>query len=289
MALPASFLRDGFIEGPKARSRMKLPSGRFLKPLMIGTEGPPDSGKTEFLLSCPGPGLVVCLDRGFDPIFDNPHPPKSRRSDFAFKAINIPLNTTSAQDVYVEYFKKCREELYKALANPDALTVAIDGDSDFYELQTLAEFGKITQVWPQTRFGDLYAKRRAITARCHDSGKIIIGTNKVKDQYEAVVDDKGQPVMETNGEPKRAKTGKQERQGFRDQEYLWNIQIRHMYKPAGVNKITGKPTAQQWGIQIMKCKANRALVGEELWAEDCNFSGLVQLIYPDIPMGDWGL
>jgi hypothetical protein len=288
MALPASFARDGFVTAENARKRMKLSNGRLLKSLMIGTEGESDTGKTEFILSCPGPGIVICIDRGFEPVFDNPAPPPARRSDFAFKIIEAPMDTAATQDAYINYFKMCREETYKACANLDAVTVAIDGDSDFYELQTLAEFGKTTKIWPQTKFGDLYAKRRAMTAKWHDSGKIIIGTSKLRDSYADVLDNTGAPVLEINGEVKRVKSGEQERQGFKDQTYLWNIQIRHLYKPVGINSVTKRAVPHQWGLRIMKCKANSALVGMELWGDLCNFKGLVQLVYPQYPLADWG-
>lgn len=289
MALPASFLRDGFVMPSQARKRHKLPNGALLKPLMIGTEGVSNSGKSEFILSCPGPGIAICIDRGMEPVFDNPRPPKARRDDFAVKYMTVPLLGQTLQPEYLEYFKQCRSAIYTAIANPDALTIAIDGDSDFWELQVLAEFGKKTQVWPQTRWGDVQAARRVITARCHDSGKIIIGTNKLKDEYEPVIGDDGLPVKENNGEIKRAKTGRLERQGFKDQDYLWNIQIRHLYQPPRVNAKTNKEMPAQWGLRILKCKADTSLEGTELWAGDCNFAGLVHLVYPNVTDKEWGL
>ena len=95
-------------------------------------------------------------------------------------------------------------------------------------------------------------------------------------------------VMGNDGKPRRIKSGELERQGFSDQDYLWQIQIRHLYEPARTNTVTGKLVPQRWGLQIMKCKANNALIGEKLWGSDCNFPSLVQTVYPHIPLSNWG-
>lgn len=281
MALPASFLRDGFVAPDKLRKRRRL---------MIGTDGKSDTGKTEFALSAPGPGIVICLDRGFDAMLDNPTPPKTRRNDYAFKVISAPVATQAAQSVYVTYWRDFYAEFTKALNNADAVTVVIDGDSDSWELQRLAEHGKLTGVFPQTRYTDVYAARRAMINRAWDAGKIVIATNKVKAEYRSIRDRDGNVVLDAKtGEEKREKTGDVERQGFPDQEYLWQIQLRHLYQPERINPVTKKLVAQQWGIRITKCKVNTSLVGSELWGDSCNFRGLVELVYPHISPREWGL
>ena len=287
--LPPSFAHDGFVLGPQARKRLKLPNGALLKPLLIGTEGETNTGKSEFLMSCPTPSKVIALDRGFDGMFDNPNPPAARRTQVGFKVIPIPLNMMAPKASYESYYKDTREEYYKALADPSSITVAIDGDSDFWELQRLAEFGKLTQVFPQTKYGDVYAQRRAMTARAWDSGKIVIGTNKVRDEFETMYRPDGQPEKESDGSDKKRKTGNKQRQGFPDQDYLWELQLRHLYSPPRINTVTGKEVAGCWGLRILKCKANAEHVGSELWGKDCCFAGLVHLIYPQVPDKEWNL
>lgn len=287
MALPASFARDGFVDKHHMRTRMKLKNGKLLKPLLIGTEGETNTGKSEFLLSCPDPGIIIVVDRNIDGALDNPHPPAARRSDFAFKVVQVPPNMTANQPIYLDYFLKTRQEFYKALDNLDAVTVAIDGDSDFWELQRLGAFGKLTQVFPQTKYTDVYAAKRAMITRAWDSGKIIIGTNKVRDEYESIIGPDGNPVME-NGEEKKRKTGNKQRQGFPDTDFLWQIQIQHLCRPARINAITKKEMPMQWGLRILKCKAQPQLKDTELWGADCNFLGLVSLVYPDVSPQEWG-
>ena len=97
----------------------------------------------------------------------------------------MPPNTTATQATYSEYFQDIRSSFYAGLANPDAVTVALDGDSDFWELHRAGGIGQAGRIMP-IRYGDVYAQRRAITAKAWDSGKIVIGTNKVKDEYATV-------------------------------------------------------------------------------------------------------
>lgn len=254
--LPASFARDGFVSPDKLRGK--------LRHLLIGTDGWSNTGKSEFTMSAPGPGIQLCLDRGYEAMLDNPNPPKSRRDDYAFKVIHVPL-ATQAED-FARYWKDFYAEYRKALDNKDARTVVIDGDSDSWELQRLAEFGKLTQI-PPIKYATVNASRRAMIARAFDSGKIVIFTNKLKDGYASQV---------AGDKEVRVKTGTDERQGFADQDYLYQVQLRHLYKDGN------------FGVRIMRCKSDTSIQGMELWGEDCNFQSLVQTIYPAVPLSDWG-
>lgn len=278
MTLPASFARDGFLPPDKLRKQRRM---------MIGTDGLPDSGKTEFAISAPGPGILIALDRGFDGMLDNPNPPPTRRGDFAFKSISVPLATQAAQPEYLSYWKSFYGEFKKALDNADARTIVLDGDSDSWELQRLAEFGRLTQI-PAIMYTSVNAARRAMIARAWDAGKIVIATNKVKNVYEDKIDAAGKPVLQNDGKNVRIKSEDLERQGFSDQDYLWQIQIRHLYRPAAFNPILKKSIPQQWGLRIMKCKANKELEGQELWGSDCCFASLMQFVYPHVELSEWG-
>jgi hypothetical protein len=287
MPLPASFARDGFVSAAEVRKRRHLP-GLNRPGILIGTEGETNTGKSEFGLSAPGPGIYLCVDRGFDGMLDNPNPPSWRKADnFAFKVIAAPLATQTNQPEYLKYWKEFYGEYTKALANPDCRTVVLDGDSDSWELQRLAEFGKLTQV-PSLMYVNVNAARRAMIARAWDSGKVVIATNRVKGEYINKLDDQGNPVMK-DGKEVRVKSGDSIRQGFEDQDYLWQMQLRHLHKPAGFNPITKKDTPPQWGIKILKCKANPQLAGMELWGADCCFAGLVQAVYQNVSLAEWGL
>ncbi len=292
MNLPPSFLREGFVQPGATRTKIKLPNGQMLKPLLIGTEGKSDTGKTEFLLSIPGNGQLICVDRNFSGVFDNPEPPECRNPKVGIKVIPIPLEGTSKLPVYQEYYTKTRDSLYTALDNPDSHFVALDGDSDFWELHLLAHFGKTRQIFPQTKYTDVYVEKRAQLARAFDSGKIVVFTNKVTDEYVDVLDDNGNPVVDPQN-PKdtlRKKSGNDKAQGFKDQDYLYQVRLVHLFRPAEEKIIKGKRVLapKAWGIRIKKAKHNKDMEGCELWGEECCFRGLVTNLWPDVDPRRWG-
>jgi hypothetical protein len=287
----------GFGPTPARLQRVKLKNGRVLKPLMIGTDGISDSGKSEFALSCPGPGLFICLDRNLDGMLDNPNPPSWRHTNFLYKVVETPVPSVATQSVnkdvqqdYITYWRNFHEDYKSALADAQALTVVVDGDSDSWELQRLAAFGKLTQI-PPMLYTDVNAARRAYYARGWNSGKIVIYTNKVKPTYTTKLNPDGTPALSKSGEEIRVQSGDLERQGFSDQDYLFPLQIRHFIQEAKTVIIKGKTIVMPatFGIRIMKCKVNRDLIGVELTGADCNFASLVQTVYPDVPLEEWGL
>lgn len=286
-SVPQSLLQNGFMMPEQARKR----KGSKFRGLMIATEGKSDTGKTEFMLSAPGPGGIVACDRGFDAVFDNPNPPVTRRGDFAIYPAAIPKftdfqNAKEYTPYYVEFYKA----VMSIAGNPEARTLGIDADNLSWDLQKLSEWGKLT-TFPQVKFAEPKSARMSFYHQLWESGKIIITSNMLQDAWVDVVDDNGLPVKdEKTGEIKRKPSGEYVAKGFPDQEYLWAIRIRHLFKGPLVRKFMGKEihTPKQWGIKIMKCKANPDLVGEELWGENCNFAGLVQLVYPQVPLEEWG-
>src|SRR5438132_1992317 len=274
VGIPPSFQRSGFLSGGSLRPANKKHR------LLLGCEGGPDSGKSEFALSAPGPGIAIVLDRGMDPVFDNMNPPKTRQPNWAFKVVQLPKETQATQGTFRAYWVNFRNDVKTACENPDCRSILIDGDSDSWELQRLAAHGKLAGVSGRGfAYTEVNAARRAFYARLWDSGKIIIATNKIKKLYKNVYNPDHTPKLDTSGNQVREWDGKSyERQGFDDQEYLWQVQIRNLYDE----------DKRQWGVRILKCKANKELEGGALWGSDCNFAALVQNCYPQIPLQEWG-
>lgn len=272
MALPASFKQHGFVSANHVRPA---------RGLMLSLEGPRDTGKTEFALSAPGPGIVLCLDRGFDAVLDNAAPPPTRRDDFGFKVVKVPKLTSATQDQFKEYWVSYRTSLYAALDNADARTIVMDGDSDSWELQRLAAFGKLAQVPPHL-YSEANAARRALYARCYDSQKVVIGTSKVKKEYIDKVDPTtGRVIMGDGGKPESIWTGEYERQGFRDQTYVWAVELRCLYEP-------DKQGNMRHGVQVLSCKANMEMRGQRFWGDECNFESVMAALYPNVSADEWG-
>lgn len=285
MPLPASFRADGFTGQLAGRAKPKF------KGILIGTEGRANTGKSEFPFSAPGPGIFLACDRQHQPMLDNPNPPEASQREsgqppdgWIVQPVEVDLAGTVDQKEAIEGFMKYkRDYYYKALANRDARTVVVDGDSDTFEWQLLAEFGRTTQIPQMARVG-LNAARRAMIARAVDSGKIVILTNKVKKQFEKQFDAAGNPIPDPQkpGEQLALFNGKYERQGWNDHEYGYGIQLRHVYEEAN-----GKRPAR-WGIFIMMCKSNRELEGMTLWGAECSVPNLLETVYPHIDLSEWG-
>jgi len=270
MALPKSFSRY------KTAETVSQNRG-----IIISIEGPTDSGKTEFCLSCPGPGLVVALDPGLEGCLENPNPPKSRNVDnFAFESIEYkPAGSTNDKGTWENSWSRFKEVLYSGLDNTDARTVIVDGDSDGYELQRLAAFGKLTQVLPH-HYTDVNMARKAILMRMHRSGKVIVLTQKLKKEYVADTDENGAPVFDDKGREKRSATGKMISAGFSSNGYLVKIELRSFYRTRKDKVIHG--------VEILKCKPQMSLIGAELTGKDCNFRGLMELVYEGRDPEEWG-
>jgi len=211
-------------------------------------------------------------------MLENPNPPETRNADnFIFKIVPAPLATQMNKEDYQAYWKAFYSHYKAALTNDDIRTVVLDGDSDSWEVQRLAEFGRLTKV-PPNLYDNVNAARRAMYARAYDSGKIFIATNRVRKVYIDKLDSKGNPVINDAGNVVRVWNGEYERQGFGDQDYLWQVHCR-CYR----DKDSG-----EFGLEITKCKMNKELEGYTLTGGDCNFQGLVQTIFPNVPLKEWG-
>lgn len=271
MTLPAAFAKSGYLDPAIVRKSRRL---------MLGSDGPPDSGKTEFALSAPGPLLWLALDRGIDGVLDNSKPPATRTKQMAIKVVRVPKATQlGSKEQYLEYWRAFYGDFAAGLDMAECRTLLLDGDSDSWELQRLAEFGKLHQV-PSNLYTNVNAARRAMYARAYDAGKIVIATNKIKKVYVTKFRADGKPELTESGKEVREWNGEYSRQGFDDQEYLWGIQLRHM------NRIT--PAGVEFGVKLTKCKADKDLEGYELWGDSCNFASLVQTVYPQYDLKAWG-
>ncbi len=245
--------------------------------LMLSLQGDRGSGKSEFADSAPGPGAHLVLDRGIDSVLDNPNPPATRSPDFLYKVVKVPKASQLASSGYLEYWKAYHRDLLAALDSTDGRTVVMDGDPDSWELQRLAEFGRLTKV-PPLMYDQVNAARRALYARCYDSGKIVIATARVRKVWADKKDAGGRPVLKDNGEAVREWTGEYEKEGFRDGGYVWTIECFCLYDEV----------KQQFGIRIVECKVDKRLNGQELWGNECNFATLVSFVYPHISLEEWG-
>lgn len=265
--------------------------------VLICIDGPTDTGKTEFMLSGPGPGAIIAVDRNHEHTMKNPEPPESRNQNFFIHDLHIPLIGTAKQDGFKEAFEGYRNELYYLLAEKSLRSVCTDGDAETWELQRLAAFGKLKQV-PQIDYDNVNNARKAMITRMCDSGKVVMATSKVGPAYEDKIDAAtGLPELSNNGKVIRVKSETEYTiRGFSDRDFLWHIWIRMMNRKR-VTIIQSGPRAGQevptgeteFGFRIMKCKPRMSLINMEMWDQSrVNFNGLMSIVYPNIPVAEWG-
>lgn len=264
------------------------------KRLVIATQGGDNVGKTEFILSMPGPGICTCVDRGYEGTIENPSPPEERNNRVLIIPYNLAHNKEkNDQEEYKTDWKAFKAHCFACLDNDDSISSAIDGGSDAYELLRLAVHGRLEKV-PSMAYADSDALWKAFLSRHYESGKNVIITHKMKDEYVSKLD----PITKKPIGDEKIKSGVRIRQGHRDHEYLYTIQLEHLFEEAVREEITvgvraGKfktITPMRWGIKLLRCKMNRALEGTTLWSDkgDCNFQGLIKLIYPGRSLSEWG-
>ena len=278
--IPTAPLPASLTKGIYKTVQQFLPKRRRL---MIGTEGPSESGKTRFMLTCPGPVVILAVDRGVEGCLEV----NNDRDDVAVIPFMVPRAsvtdvTKSMQDLnnteYVNAWRDLRSKYYQALDNVDARTVCLDGDTDSWELQRLAAFGKLKSV-PSLMYADVYMARKSLISHAYDSGKVVVHSHMVREGWRDQTDANGEPIKDDSGKTLRERSGEYERQGYDDTEYLWHVQLRHV--------IEFKDDGPHWGITILDCKQKMELVGTTLWDEQCNFAGLVELMYPDVSAEEW--
>lgn len=269
MTLPRAVIEAGY----KPASQLNL------RGLMLKINGLPDGGKTELALSGPGPGVCVLSDRGYKGMLRNPSPPQTRNPDIWLKTVEFPSDKDpgAAQELFVRAWNAYRAEVYTALALGGISTVVVDGDSDTWDIQKLAHYGKKTQI-PPMMWESANSTRKAMLTRCQDSGKVVIFTSKMKKHYADVLDTNGIICLDDSGKPKREWDGTYDASGYNDQGYFWEVEVLAMKHDA----------KSEWGLQIQKNKSDPGYVGQELWGDECNLKTLFQFIFPHIDINSWG-
>ncbi len=266
---------------------LPLRSMGIARRLMVGIDGLPDTGKTEFALTFPPPVCILFVDQGYESVVNKLNPPPNRQKDVDYKIFSLPqagMNPTGAgtasqkdaQAAYSSIWNDFYANYVAAVSAPKYKTVVIDGDSESWDLQRLAAFGKLTQV-PPMEYTNVNQARRVLIRRGFDSHKNIAFTYRVGHEYESTI------KINARGEPKEVseKTGNYIRKGFADSDYIVQVQLRTM------RQSTHRGT--KFGIEVVKCKPDVELIGLQLWNDQCCYRGLVEAIYPGANPSDWGL
>lgn len=243
-----------------------LAKATTLRRLVVGVEAMEKEGKTTFALTAPDPIAVINMDVGMEGVVDKwVKKKKVWVATIGYRDVKDPKEWVRARDTM--------EQAYlDALADKDTRTLVMDTGTEVWELERLAEFGKIDHIKPH-HYGPVNARMRDLIKRVYDTGKNLIILHKMKEQY---VDDKA--------------TGRMIRSGFGDMPYIMQVNVRlwrrskEEKKKKGGEPVKGDLT---FGLTVLDCRQNAELTGEVLEEPMNDFATLATMVYPDTKEEDW--
>lgn len=233
------------------------------------------AGKTNFALTAPGDMAYANYDTGLEGVVHKFEGTKKiYRQDYR---VHIPPGTTSAQDISKianEVWERYKADVRLALKSPNIRTIAVDTESETWELIRLARFGKLTQVMPH-HYGPVNAEYRNFHNEIYDTDKNMVLLCKMKEEYENT-------VVVINGQSKEVgkRTGRLERVGFKDIPYIVQLNAIARHDPTA-------DEGNRFSLLVTNCRQNPSLCGEVLPELMCTFPQLAGMVYPDSKDSDW--
>lgn len=233
--------------------------------LICSAESAEKSGKTHFALTMPGEIAYQNLDVGLDGVIQKFQSDKRiwiSNYRFALPSYNQTeqdrKNTSTNCRTLVERFK---DDYKRALDRAKVRGIVWDTATEIWEAIRLAHFGKLLQVKPH-HYSEPNAEMRELLRWAYDSDKNFCFLHKLKDQY---INDK--------------RTGKLERQGFKDMGYTVQVVIRMI-------KDRSKPAPDCFYFEVTDCRQNPAIENLAFDYPENNFPMLAAHVY-DSELEEW--
>ena len=234
---------------------------KIARRLIVGIEAQEKCGKTNFLLSSPGPIAVFDFNNSLEGVVN-----KFANMKDIFISDYSKSGSHLSTPEWLKIWEKFKKEYVEILREPSIKTMGIDTATEQWELCRMARFGKLTQVMPHM-YGPVNEEFRNLLYIAYSSGKNIILTHKKKEEYVA---SKANPAISN-------RTGKYIRSGFADSPYMVQVNIDLWRDPD-----------EGFKARIMDCRQNADIIGMELYGEDINFPMLASLVFPEIDISEWG-
>lgn len=231
--------------------------------LLLGTEGPERSGKTELLLSAPGPIGILNFDWGLEGVVEK-WVRKGRKKVWVYN-VRIPviagMSPAKAQSACLSVLSPAKDAYFKMIEHADVRTVGIDTGSDLWALIRLADFGTLNPKGDVKQIYDVpnQVYKSFIRTVFNVGNKNLIVTHRLAPHY---VNDKW------DGESYK-------REGFRNSGYLIQSNLIHRFHDG------------EFSIEVKDCRQNPSLAGMVFTGSDCTFPRLASCILEDTVEGDW--
>lgn len=223
------------------------------KRLVMSHSGHQKTGKTHFSLEhTPEPVFYANIDMGTE-------------------GVSHKMAGRNIQEVIVRYEKGWPQQeyqrlwgeldtLYKDALNTNTGTLVIDSETENWELEMLAEFGRTAEILPRTR-QNLNSDKRAFINACLASDMNIIFCSRVREVW---LDNKA--------------TGTYERKGYNGLDYDCQVvswgQKRH--NPALLDAAGNVVGGTEFGVQVIDSRLNPAMEGKTYWGPMCRFDVVME-------------
>lgn len=249
--------------------------------LVVAVDGLEKEGKTNFLLTAPGPLAYQSLDTGDEGVIEKFQTEKTIwKATYGLK-IDKKEDTASVMAKVLPEWERFISD-YKAaldgITKGTVRTIGWDTGSEAWAALRLARFGKLTQIMPHHYTG-LNTEYRNLVREIFDTAGNMVILHKLKAEW-----------LDNPATGKGGKTGRYERDGFGETGYLVQVNILAWREK---DPETGMKTGP-FHITIKDCRQNPAIAGLDLTTDPndpesgmANFSTLASFVYPDTTPDDW--
>lgn len=220
--------------------------------------GHPKTGKTHVsLATTPAPVFYANIDMGTEGVS---HKMAHREGEIMEVIVRYKKGWPQAE--YKKLWAKL-EALYDEALSGNKGTLVIDSETENFELQMLAEFGKTTEILPRTR-GHLNTEKRAFINACLESEMNVLFMSRAREVW-------------LNDTP----TGGYVRKGYNALDY--DLQVvgwtRKQYNPAlhGYDAQNRPLGGTEYGVQIVDSRLKSEMEGQTYWGASARFDMLLAM------------
>ncbi len=238
--------------------------------ILLSLEGREKRGKTHFALSAPGPIAVFDLDRGLEGVARKFVTKKEiYKTDYRAYPRDAAIEDFKGGDrdpamaQYTAIWEAFRSDYHKALES-DCRTIVWDTADELWLIIRLARLGGKAKA---IHYGPINAEYLNLVDKAYDHDKNLILVHKASKEY-----------RNDNW------TGNYKRSGFTHTGFAVHVSAK-------CYRIDPDPEIEddevEFGIHIIECRQNMALMNEELTGPLCSFPFLAALVFPDTEVADW--
>lgn len=243
--------------------------------LVLSLDGPPDSGKTHFMMTAPRPLKISNIDFGIEGVRENMEEAGWDFTDVSLEDFSLekaPLTSSHAIDRARNVVARFKTGYMEGMKEKRRTTFGIDTCSEFWQLFRLAALGKLEQV-PPMRYVQVNRVFRDLLNQVLMTHHSLVLIHRTKDKYETKVTESGQEVSsKVNGET--------ERDGFKEIDGIVQVVLN-------TQRRTTKKGAAQYGFTVGKCRQRPSLTRQEYWGDMATFQALALDVFPDSKPKDW--